>query len=402
MFQPLSTTYLENPYQVFEKLHHDQPVFFYEDLHLWIVTRYRDVQYVLKSSDIFSNQLSIVPVAPVCPHALEAMANFQPGNLVVTSDPPIHQRLRKAISANFPTTPQKAVLYKPVIQKRVDQFLDQLSQETEVELIKEFASDMPILVLMELLGVPDEDLSKIKEYTKEQVPFVWGQTSEDKQVAAAKGTVELFAYGKELVDHRLKNPSNDLISQLIDYRNGDDELLTIEEIGGIVSSYFSAGIETVRNLISNGVLQLLRTEGAWQDLGQNPEKIPNAVEEILRYDSPVMGWLRFSVQDSVVGGVNIPANQRVLCLMGAANRDEEVFHQADQFQLDRENANKNLSFSTGAHHCFGSALARVEAQVIFTELTNRFPNMKLSPNFTPEYVSNVAFRTLTKLPVILN
>lgn len=401
MFHPLSKAYHDNPYDVFTALNTEQPVFFHEELQLWIVSRYEDVQYVVKESDIFSNSLSIVPISPVCPHALAAMKDFNPGNLVVTSDPPVHTRLRKAISATFPVTLKKANLYENVIRKRVHQFLDLFSQKTEVELVAEFAQDVPILILMEILGVPDEDLAKIKVFTREQVPFVWGQAAEDKQVEAAKGTVDLFDYGSELVEQRLKYPRNDLITELIAYRNDDDEILTIQEIGGIVASYFSAGIETVRNLIANGVLQLLRTEGAWQELGKNPEKISNAVEEILRYESPVTGWLRFSVKDCAVGGVEIPAHQRILALLGAANCDEDQFSEADVFRIDRENANKNLAFSAGRHHCFGSALARVEARIIFEELISRFPNMRLADNFQPNYVPNVAFRTLKELPVVL-
>ncbi|MXQ55258.1 cytochrome P450 [Shimazuella alba] len=401
MFHPLSKTYLDNPYDIFTALHTEQPIFFHEELKLWIVSRYEDVQYVIKDSETFSNSLSIVPISPVCPHALAAMKDFNPGNLVVTSDPPIHTRLRKAISATFPVTLKKANLYEDVIRKRVHQFLDRLSQKKEADLVTEFAQDVPILVLMEILGVPDEDLAKIKQFTREQVPFVWGQAPEEQQVEAARGTVDLFDYGRELVEKRLKNPSEDLISELIAYRNDEDEILTIQEIGGIVASYFSAGIETVRNLITNGVLQLLRTKGVWQELSQHPEKIPNAVEEILRYESPVTGWLRFSVKDSVVGGVEIPAHQRILVLLGAANRDEEQFLEADVFQIDRDNANKNLAFSAGRHHCFGSALARVEAKVIFEELVTRFPNMRLAERFQPNYVPNIAFRTLTDLPVVL-
>jgi cytochrome P450 len=402
MFHPLSKTYLDNPYDIFTSLHTEQPVFFHDELQLWIVSRYEDVQSVVKDSDTFSNSLSIVPINSVCPHAIAIMKDFNPGNLVVTSDPPIHTRLRKAISATFPVTIKKANLYENIIRRRVHQFLDPLVQKTEAELVSEFAQDVPILVLMEILGVPDEDLVKIKKFTSEQVPFVWGQATEKKQVEAAKGTVDLFDYGHKLVEKRLKNPGKDLISELIAYRNDQDEILTIQEIGGIVSSYFSAGIETVRNLIANGVLQLLRTEGAWQALGQNPEKIPNAVEEILRYESPVTGWLRFSVRDSVVGDIEIPAHQRILALLGAANRDEEQFLEADVFRIDRDNANKNLAFSAGRHHCFGSSLARVEARVIFEELITRFPNMRLAEGFRPNYVPNVAFRTLMELPVVLS
>jgi cytochrome P450 len=400
MLQPLSPTYLTNPYETFERLRNEQPVFFDKELNMWIVTRYNEIQAVFKDSKTFSSSLNVSPIFSLCPHAGQVLSRL-PGGNIVSLDPPNHTRVRKAISSVFPMTVHKALVYEPMIRTLVKQLLDRMDGKNELDLVTEFTWELPVLVILELLGVPEEDVKQVKEWADGWLALAWGHAPEEEQVRAAYSMVHFYEYCRKLVDQRVEKPKDDLVSKLLVYRQDNDEVLTLNEIATLIFSLLIAGHETTSNLISNGVFQLLTKESAWEQLVNHPEKIPGAVEEILRYDSPVICWQRFTAKDGTIGGISIPKGQRILLLVGSANRDESHFTDAEEFQTEREDAHEHLSFGKGRHFCLGASLARLEAKIAFEELTQHFPNLRLAESFQASFVPNVAFRILQSLPVVL-
>lgn len=401
MFRPLSSSFLSNPYQTYQQLRRGQPIFFDEELKMWIVTRYDEVEEILTDSKTFSNQLTVSPIFSLCPHAAEIMSRL-PGGNIVSLDPPDHTRVRKAISSAFPMTPRKAREYEPMIRKLVKQLITRMEQKNEVDLVKEFTWELPVVIMLELLGVPHKDFKQVKKWADGWLELVWGHATDENQVKAAYSMVHFYEYCLGLVNQRKDNPNgDDLVCKLLVYRQGKDEIITLTEIATLLFSLLIAGHETTTSLLSNGVYQLLSNEGAWEELVQNPEKIEVAIEEILRYDAPVIAWQRFTTKEAAIGDISIPKGERVLVLIGSANRDEQYFDHADEFQLERENANEHLSFSKGRHFCIGSSLARLEAKIAFEELTHHFPHLQLGESIQTSYIPNVAFRILQSLPVVL-
>jgi cytochrome P450 len=400
MLRPLSSTYLANPYETYKRLRTEKPAFFDEELNMWVITRYNDIQEAFKDSATFSNALTVSPIFSVCPHASQVLSELSGGSMV-SLDPPNHTRVRKAISAVFPMTIQKAQQYEPMVRDQVKQLLKRLAKNSVTDLVPNFTWELPVFVILQLLGVPEKDFKQIKQWADGRLALTWGSAPEEEQVRAAYGMVHFWSFCLELVDQRLEQPGNDLVSKLLDYRQENDEIITLNEIASIIFSMLIAGHETTSNLLSNGVNQLLSREGAWEQLVKHPEQIPNAIEEILRFDSPVICWQKFTAKDATVGGISIPKGQRILLLVGSANHDESHFTDAAEFQTEREDAHEHLSFGKGRHFCVGASFARLEAKIALEELTQQFPHMRLADSFQSTFVPNVAFRVLQSLPVVL-
>jgi cytochrome P450 len=400
MLHPSNASYISNPYEMFRHLRLEKPVYFAEELGLWVISRYEDAQKVLKDASIFSNQLSVVPIAPVCEHAQKILSENPMCPVIATSDPPDHTRFRKAISQVFPNTPQQAKKYEPMIQKYVNDLLPKDYDANQIDMVKHFSWELPVNVILNILGIPEKDFGHIKKWADGLVNMIWGTPDEQTQVKLSKGMGEFIQYCHAQVAKRVKQPEDDFISDLIRYRNGDDQVLTLEEIAITAVNFLTAGHETTANLIANAVYQLLKNE-QWHRISEQPELIPQAIEEVLRLDSPIVGWLRYTLKDVSISDVLIPAHSRVLVLLGSANHDEALFDNPEEFILMRENKEKHISFSVGRHFCIGAALARLEAEIALRHLSQYFPNMKLEPGFTPTYIPNMAFRAMETLPVRL-
>lgn len=400
MLHPTNTSYISNPYETFRQLRKDQPVFFSKDLDMWVISRYEDAKAVLTDSATFSNLLSVAPMFPVCEQAQKALSRQPMCPVVATSDPPEHTRFRKAVGKAFPNTLQQVKKYEPLIQQIVDELIQKNFTQNQVDVVRSFSWELPVSVILSILGVPRKDFDLIKKWSDGLVNMIWGHPNDQKQVQLAEGMANFIEYCHDLVQQKLSQPGDDFISSLIKYRNGDDSVLTLEEIGITAVNFLTAGHETTSNLISNAIYQLLRTD-QWNQLSKNPEMVPQAIEEVLRFDSPIVGWLRYILKEATVGGKVIPAHQRVIVLIGSANRDELQFTDPEDFIIQRQDAEQHISFSAGRHYCIGSSLARLETEIALRNLLTRYPNMQLETHFVPSYLPNMAFRSLEKLPVVL-
>jgi cytochrome P450 len=315
---------------------------------------------------------------------------------LIFMDAPEHTRLRKLLNKGF--SPQAVDALKPKVEAVVEQMLGPLRSGATVDLMTVFANPMPVRIITEMMGIP-EDLSEIFANWSRAIAIFRG--SPDRSLeharAAQNAMIAMTDYFRVTVAERRKNKGNDLISLLIDIEE-DGDALTEEELYAQCIALLFAGHETTRNLIGNGMYTLLKHPEQTAELREKPEMIRSAVEELLRFESPVQLTARVLKEDIEVCGQKIPKRWSILCMLGAANRDPRQFKEPDRLDLKRLN-NQHLAFSAGPHFCIGNQLARLEGQVALLNLVQRFPKMKLAEN--PEWADTFGFRGLKTLVVTL-
>jgi cytochrome P450 len=316
---------------------------------------------------------------------------------LIFMDPPEHTRLRKLLNKGF--SPAAIEALRPQVEKLVDRMLKPLKPGMEVDLLSEFAYPMPVSVISEMMGVPEALHGTFAEWSRAIALFRGSPNRTVEHARAAQDAmIHLTDYFRKTVAERKRNKGDDLISLLIDIEE-EGEALTEEELYAQCIALLFAGHETTRNLIGNGIYTLLQNPDQTVELRANPEMIRSAVEELLRYESPVQFTARVLKEDIEICDQHIPKKWTILCMLGAANRDPKRFKDPNRLDLKRLN-NQHLAFSAGPHACIGGQLARLEGQVAILNLVQRFPNMKLvGPR--PEWASTFGLRGLKSLRVTL-
>ncbi len=312
-------------------------------------------------------------------------------------DAPEHTRLRKLMNKGF--SPAVAESLRPQVEAIVERQLEPLRHVSEADLLKVVAYPLPVRVIVEMLGVPDTMHEQILEWSDAIAVCLGnpGRTIEQVQAGqdAVLGLTEFF--GKAVAQRR-KQKGSDLISLLLDIE-ADGEVLTEEELHAQCVMLLFGGHETTRNLIGNGVYTLLRHPKETAELRENPELIRSAVEELLRYESPVQYTGRAAQEEMEICGARLHPGEQVIFFLGAANRDPSEFRDPDKLDLGRL-PNPHLSFGAGAHFCIGNQLARLESQVAILQIIRQFPKMRLTGQ-KPEWTPNYALRGLKTLPVAI-
>ncbi|NES31614.1 cytochrome P450 [Micromonospora terminaliae] len=407
-WNPFAGAYLADPAQVWRGLlespggvHHD------EALGLWLITRHADVRRALGDTGSFRNALTLAPVYEVCPEALAVIMQIDAPPTTAAADPPVHPRTRRALRATFANTADRVEQrYGALVRRRVDELVARLLARAgqQVDLVAEFTTELPLLVLLDLLGVPERDIARVRAWADGQIALVWGRPEPAEQVRLAQGLLEFWRYCQALVRDRLDGGGHGdgYVDQLIAYRNGDDDVLTVAEVSSIVFNLLVAGHETTAGLLAHALDQALTDPGRWRAIAAESHRVPAFLTETLRFAPAIDGWLRVTSRPVTLDGVTIPAGARCLLLIGAANRDPAVFAHPDRFDPRRADANDHLSFGHGPHFCIGAALARLEAGTALTRLAAAVPGLRLAPGHRRSYQPNVAFRAHRGLPVVVD
>ncbi len=266
---------------------------------------------------------------------------------------------------------------EPFVRELVVRYCEKHLVDGHADLIRDFAWELPALVIFRLLGIPDEDVPRVKAGAASRLLFMFGQPTEEEQCRLAREMAAFWSYAEELVASRTKEPREDVTSDLVLARDGELPALTPAEVTTIIYGLLLAGHETTTNLLGNALRQLLGQRSAWEEICQDPSLIPNAIEEVLRLDSSVIVWRRKTIAAVQVGGVPVPQGADLLLLLGSANRDPAVFEDPERFDIHRANAREHVSFGHGPHLCLGAPLARLEARVVLEEFAARFPSLRL-------------------------
>jgi cytochrome P450 len=313
---------------------------------------------------------------------------------MLMADPPDHTRLRRLVSRSFTT--RQVDRLRPAIHELVDTLLDDLARRGEVEFMSEFALPLPMAVIGELVGVPAEDRAGLQPKVRAAARGIEPVLTEEEIGVALDAMVELGTYFDALLAERRREPRDDLMSALAEASEDNDQL-TDEEILSTAILLFSAGFETTTNLLGNGLLALLTHPEQLADWRAHPEIAPSAVEELLRFDSPVQFNLRAALEPAELAGQPLERGDRIVVLQGAANRDPEEFDRPDELDL-RRSPNTPLSFGWGIHHCIGAALARLEGEIAFNALLSRFDSIELLDE-EPQWRPGFTLRGLQSFPL---
>jgi cytochrome P450 len=391
---------LQDPYPTYARLHEEGPLHYIEvgKWAVWSIVSHAECASIAKDPRLSAKRAKqmLLPLPISRQSEFSELARML-GLWLIFMDPPEHTRLRKLLNKGFSAAAVEGL--RPQAEAIVDQMLSPLKRGSEVELMREFANPMPVRIISELLGVPQALHGTFVNASRAIAVFRGNPNRTVEEARAAQDAlIELTAFFRKTVAERRRNKGNDLISLLIDIEE-EGEVLTEEELYAQCIALLFAGHETTRNLIGNGIYTLLQNPQKTAELREKPEMIRSAVEELLRYESPVQFTARVLKEDIEVCGQPIRKGWTVQCMLGAANRDPKQFKEPNQLDLKRLN-NQHLAFSAGLHFCIGAQLARLEGQIALLNLVQRFPKMKLAGPRS-EWASTFGFRGLKSLPVVM-
>jgi cytochrome P450 len=344
------------PHDVFNELRREAPVYWHEGDYtggrgFWIVSKYDDIKSISRQPKLFASSQGT---------GIEDREREEGFQSMISMDPPSHLRYRKLVAGGF--TPRQIAEQEPHHREIVKSILGSVLPKGECDFVVDIASELPLRVIAELVGFPQEHCDDMFEWTNimigNQDPE-FAPTPADAQAAAMK----MFQLAHTFVEDRLANPTDDLMSKIL-HGEVDGHRITPIEFDAFFLLLTVAGNETTRNLISHGMLQLIEHPEALETLHKHPEKIPNAIEEMLRFKPPVITFRRTATEDTELRGQKIRKDDKLMMYYPSANRDEDVYENPHTFDIERKN-NHHLAFGVGEHFCIGTHLARLEARVMF-------------------------------------
>jgi hypothetical protein len=391
-FDPLSPAFLADPFAVLGSLPREAPVFYAPSIDYYVVTRYADIEAVFLDDETYSAAPAQLPLVQLVPEVTQILlaGGHEPQPSMVSLDPPAHTRLRSPTARAF--TPRRVAQMEPRIRATVDQLLDAIDPLAPFDLVSTLTFPLPTTVIFSFVGIPELDWLQLKEWCGHRASLAWGRPTPKEQVHHAENMAAYRSYLRELVATKANARDDGFASALLAIHDEDPEALTHEEIASILYSLTFAGHETTNYLIGNVVRRLLEDPARWDAVAADPELIPGAVHETLRYDPSVPVWRRVTKRPVNLGGVDLPEGAKLFLWLAASGRDASVFPEPDTFDPRRPNATKTLAFGKGIHYCLGATLGRLEAEIALDALTRRFPRLRLVEGQELSFHPNISFR----------
>jgi len=394
---PFDPAFQDDPYPTYHRLRERDPIHHLPDFSLWFLTRYADVQAVLRdtrfSSESASNDPNLFRNLRESGGELGTLARTML-HWMPLRDPPHHTRLRHLVNKAF--TPRHIEAMRPRIASIVDQLLEPLLEVGRMDFVRDFAHPLPVIVIAEMLGVPVADQAQLKQWSDDMALALDPLQVGARRAEGDRAAVEMTKLFQRVAEERRRAPRDDLLSALLAAEEQGDRLSMDELLATCVLLLF-AGNETTTNLLGNGLLALLRNPGELALLQQDPSLVRGAVEELLRYDSPLQFAARLAKEDVEIDGRMLRAGQRAVLLLGSANHDPAEFSDPDRLDVRRHD-HRHVAFGFGMHFCLGAGLARAEAQIALETLVRRMPGITLGSD-PPVRRPSIALRGLSSLPV---
>ena len=378
------------PYREFEVLRREAPVYWNRQADgggFWVVSKYKDVQAVSLDPKTFSSGRGGTLMREFQGEELEANRAF-----MLNMDAPRHTRFRRLVNMGF--SPKMVTRLEPHVRDMARKIIDTVAERGECDFVTDIAAELPLQVIAEMIGVPLEDRHLVFNWSNQMIGFDDPEYQPSSDVSKI-ASMEMFMYANQLQAARKGSPRDDLVSVLMN-AEVDGEKLTEVEFDSFFLLLAVAGNETTRNLISGGMLALFQNPEQRARLMADPALMPTAIEEMLRWVSPVMYFRRTATRDAEIRGQAIREGDKVTIWYGSANRDEEIFERADRFDVGRT-PNEHMAFGLGHHFCLGANLARLEIQIMFEEILRRLPDMQLAAQ--PERLRSNFIHGIKRMPV---
>ena len=389
-----------DPFPAYRNLRAEEPVMYDERIGYWVVTRYEDVKAVFGDWETFSSENA---QAPVRERGAVARRIMEEGGFTAYSGlsarvPPEHTRIRGIVQKAF--TPRRYKALEPFIRDNVARLLERMldREDRTGDLVRDLAYDVPTITILTLFGEDVDQIDTFKRWSDSRGAMTWGDLSDEEQVPHAHHLVEYWQKCLSLVEKAHREGGDHLVADLVKAQEAGAEI-SDHEIASVCYSLLFAGHETTTTLISNTLRMLLAHPGQWQRLQEEPQKIPGAVEEVLRASPSIVAWRRKALREAAVGGVTIPEGGQLLLVMGSANRDEAVFDNGEEFDIDRPNSREHLAFGYGIHYCLGNMLAKLQTRITVEETLRIAPHLRLSDPDAITFGENLSFRAPVAVPV---
>ncbi|MCY3574441.1 MAG: cytochrome P450 [Chloroflexi bacterium] len=400
-FDPLD---LRDPFPALAQAQQERTVFYSPAIDYWVVTRHADIKAIFRDHHRYSAANTITPIVPFSEAVKQLLADgdYSPEPVLSNNVPPSHTRIRSLVNRLF--TPRRMKSFAPIIRQIAQEAVAQLPAPP-VDIVSALTYTFPAQVLFAVLGVPEVDVPQVKAWAGERIKLYYGRPSPAEQLEMTADLVPFWRYVVALVAEKAQAPGDDLISDLVRMRNDDDNIISLNEIASCMITLLVAGHETTTAQLSNALLHLLnppRAQAAedyagvdhslWQTLCEEPALVPQALEEMMRYDPSVCAWRRLTLAPSTIGGAHIPAGANLLLMLHAANRDPALFPEPDVISLTRDNLKEQLAFGYGIHYCVGAPLARLEMRILLETLLEELPALRLVAGQELDYPRNISFR----------
>jgi cytochrome P450 len=392
---------IADPYAYYGRLRAEDPVHWNEEYALWVITRHEDVVWMTRHHELFSSAVFRNDPLPPYPRVkdtdmelYEYVRDYQ-GDQFIQFDRPEHLEMRKVVHGYF--TPRAMETWRGFVKDAVKDLLDAAEAKGSMDVMKDLATPLPVLVIAQMMGVPKEDRGHVRHLAELLLNI--GRGEDDRMKPLVEGMQGMVDYVAPLVEERIANPGDDFISVLA---QGEKQgILTRHQVLVNTSLLLLAGHETTINLLCNGTLAFINNQDQWEMLKEDPAgRAKKATEECLRYDSPVKSIQRLASEDIEMRGKLLRKNDRIRWFITAANRDPLAFDKPDTFDISRD-PNPHVAFGNGVHHCLGATLARLEGQEVFKALAERFPSLHLNTD-SLQYQPSITFRSVKSLPVLWN
>ncbi len=395
---PRQPQFYQDPYPFYDQLHVEAPIFFWENYERWSFIRHRDVSAILRDRrfgrqilhKMTRQELGLPPERPELKSFLDVDRHS-----LLDMEPPDHTRLRGLAQKAFMS--RQIEQLQPKIAALSHRLIDGMAAKEEVDLLAEFATPIPVIIIAEMLGVPTEMCDQLLAWSHAMVAMYELSRSEEQERKAVQAAIDFVAYLRQHVESRRRQPGDDLLSKLIEIEEAGEKL-TEDELISTAILLLNAGHEATVNVTGNGVVALLQNREQWERWRANPTLTTSAVEELLRYDTPLHLFNRWVLEDLEFGGQQLKRGMQVSLLLGAANRDPQTFEEASKLNVAREK-NPHLSFGGGIHYCLGAPLARLELQTALPILLERAPDLQLAE--MPAFRNSYHFRGVGSLRVRL-
>jgi len=395
MFTP---NVIADPYGYYGRLRDEDPVHWNDNYALWVITRHDDVTWLTRHHELFSSAVFKNDPRPAYPDIDESdlglyeyVRHYQ-GDQFIQHDRPVHLDMRRIMHGYF--TPKAMESWRPFVVSAVKELLDAAEEKGSMDVMRDLATPLPVLVIAQMMGVPAQDRPYVRELA-EKLLYI-GRGEYDRMPILTDGMKGMLEYVSPLVDERIVKPGDDFISVLA---GGEKKgVFTRHQVLVNTSLLLLAGHETTINLLCNGTLAFMQHRDQWELFKEDPAgRAKWATEECLRYDAPVKSIQRLASQDLEMRDKVMHKEDRIRWFISSANRDPNVFADPDRFDITRQ-PNPHVAFGNGVHHCLGATLARVEGQEVFKALAERFPDLTAATE-NLEYQPSITFRSLKSLPV---